>query len=327
MRCNTNNGSIENIINHSYNNLYLQPFLTSTTDSKSNKIINKIQYPLDYSFTSTPITQDFAKGIKLLQDKHIIVPVIEQLQTKQIGTATYITGGTLTEYHPDKPLPKTIWVLELENPILDTESNFIKSKIDANNNFVYDANYKPRISFDLYDTKGNLLQQRKTDDQPQSFIWGYNQTLPIAQAMNAEAKEIFHTSFETETFAGIQDNVNQAKTGSKYFEGSYTLTFAPPTTTKQYVVTYFKLVAGVWKYEKQTYTPNTVLSGTIDEIRIYPADALMTTSTYAPLIGKTSETDANGNTNYYVYDSFNRLQFIKDQDGNIVQKFEYKYAE
>jgi hypothetical protein len=320
------NQGISNIETKGYSLLNFEQNLSKNLDSKGNFILNTLTYPLDYTFTSSPITQSFAKGIKLLQDKHIIVPVIEQLQTKKIGNDTYITGGTLTEYYPDKPLPKTIWVLELANPIL--ESSFTKSKIDANNNFLFDINYKPRISFEAYDSKGNLLQQRKTDDIQQAFIWGYNSTMPIAQVINANKDEIFHTSFEEAATGGsIIDNESQAKTGRKYFNGTYQVPNITTVGSRNYVLTYFQFENNEWKYKKVPYAANTSIAGIIDEVRIHPADALMTTITYKPLIGKSSETDANGITNYYEYDTFNRLKFIKDQDGNIVQKFEYKYAE
>jgi YD repeat-containing protein len=40
----------------------------------------------------------------------------------------------------------------------------------------------------------------------------------------------------------------------------------------------------------------------------------------------TSATDVNGRTTYYIYDDLNRLQLIKDQDGNIIKKICYNYA-
>jgi YD repeat-containing protein len=53
--------------------------------------------------------------------------------------------------------------------------------------------------------------------------------------------------------------------------------------------------------------------------------ALVNTYTYKPLTGITSATDQRGKTTYYEYDSFDRLLLIKDQDGKIIKKIDYKY--
>jgi hypothetical protein len=67
-------------------------------------------------------------------------------------------------------------------------------------------------------------------------------------------------------------------------------------------------------------------SGTIDELRLYPKGAFMTTYTYAPLIGITSQCDLNNRISYYEYDSVGRLSLIRDQDKNIVKQICYNYA-
>lgn len=54
-------------------------------------------------------------------------------------------------------------------------------------------------------------------------------------------------------------------------------------------------------------------------------DKQVTTYTYKPLIGMTSQTDENNHTIYYEYDTLGRLQLIKDQDGNIIKTFDYHY--
>lgn len=54
-------------------------------------------------------------------------------------------------------------------------------------------------------------------------------------------------------------------------------------------------------------------------------NAIVTTYTYKPLIGMQTATSPNGVTTYYEYDSFGRLQFIKDHNGKIIEQYYYNY--
>ena len=54
-------------------------------------------------------------------------------------------------------------------------------------------------------------------------------------------------------------------------------------------------------------------------------DAQITSYTYKPLIGITSQTDAKGMTTTYEYDAFQRLKTVKDQNGNILKQTDYHY--
>lgn len=80
---------------------------------------------------------------------------------------------------------------------------------------------------------------------------------------------------------------------------------------------------GGWQFFKhKIFNPTTItVSGTgiIDELRLYPIDALMTTYTYDPLIGMTSQSTPNNDITYYIYDDFGRLKLIKDQNGKILK--------
>lgn len=64
----------------------------------------------------------------------------------------------------------------------------------------------------------------------------------------------------------------------------------------------------------------------IDDIRFYPAQSQMTTYTFDPLIGMTSETDVNGKTTYYEYDALNRLAYVKNENKDIIKAVCYNYA-
>lgn len=53
--------------------------------------------------------------------------------------------------------------------------------------------------------------------------------------------------------------------------------------------------------------------------------AMVTTYTHAPLIGVTSITDPKGDMITYTYDSFGRLETVKDAQGNLISENQYHY--
>jgi len=55
-------------------------------------------------------------------------------------------------------------------------------------------------------------------------------------------------------------------------------------------------------------------------------DCEVTTWLYDPSIGIKQKTDPNGLNTYFEYDSFNRLQYIRNHNGEIVNKNEYHYS-
>jgi YD repeat-containing protein len=53
----------------------------------------------------------------------------------------------------------------------------------------------------------------------------------------------------------------------------------------------------------------------------------MTTYTYDPLFYEISSvTDPNDVISYYEYDLYGHLKYIKDFEGNILQRYEYNYV-
>jgi|GEM_PF-5212093 len=68
------------------------------------------------------------------------------------------------------------------------------------------------------------------------------------------------------------------------------------------------------------------VSKIIDEVRLYPVGAHMTSYTYDPVVGMTSQTDPAGRTATYEYDALGRLLRVRDEQNRIQAQQEYHYA-
>jgi len=222
------------------------------------------------------------------------------------------------------------------------------------------------ISYDQYDTSGNLIQYT-TSGISNSFIWDYQNQYPIAKVMNSTVGNVAYTSFEADGtgswwYAPWKVRYDlAAPTGIKMYDmegGMWRNDLNPALTYKltlwskeglpgvninhpggTYTIpsnTEFKSIrtingwtlyelpvsnaegVGIWKWGHIART-------FVDEVRLCPVDAQMVTYTYEPLIGMTSQCDANNMIQYFQYDPMNRLQYIKDEKRNMLKMYCYNY--
>ena len=157
---------------------------------------------------------------------------------------------------------------------------------------------------------------------------GYDVDMSFSYTAPREDHKIFYTSFED---SGVLNAT--PRTGLKVWSGTYT--FNLPGHNGNYKLTYWKKTgAAPWALIEQ---PVTVSTGTvqpltigdassiIDEVRLHPVGALMTTFTHIPMVGVSSANDPNNVMTFYKYDSAGRLEFVKDSDENIVKDYKYHY--
>lgn len=337
----------EVLTNYFYDNPnHLQLTRSVTTNSKAEQVTTTTRYPLDFT-VPTGSTDPFSLGIQNLQNKHIITTPIEKYVNKQKADGTNIgaTSYVLTSFNSTLPSPALAYVSMLSSP----NASFAASTINTSG-LVKDAAYQPLLSFDGYDVNGNLTQQHKVNDALHAYIWDYNNSLLIAEVLNAAVNEIAYTSFEADgtgnwTFSDAVRNTTNKLTGNQSYNISVgkTISKSGLTSTKIYTVSYWSMNGSLnvngfastsgltkngWTYYQHTIPSGTTTvtisgSATIDELRLYPKDAQMTTYTYAPVIGLTSTCSSNDTPQNYVYDALGRLRKIVDQDGNIVKTIEY----
>jgi len=210
-----------------------------------------------------------------------------------------------------------------------------------------------RISYDQYDpTDGNIWQYTK-NGATISLLWDYNKEYVTAEVKSAIITNVAYTSFEADgngrwTFSGTPITDSQAPTGSKVYSlTTGNISCSGLDATQTYIISYWSKngaqtvngsssVKQGYTFNGYTYFEHTVItpaSGTItvsgtaeiDELRLYPNTAQMTSYTYTPLVGMSSESSAGGKISYYQYDSSQRLINIVDQYGNIVKHMSYHY--
>jgi len=181
--------------------------------------------------------------------------------------------------------------------------------------------------YNAYDSKGNVLSASKSLGANVSYLWGYNNQYPIAAVGNAHSNDIFFEGFEENLGNTV---LGDSKTGRYSHTGGYSKTLTG-LDNGSYLLTYWQGAGSVWTLVSTPVTVSTGaytinLSTQVDDIRFYPANAMMTTYTYDPLIGITSITDQKNESTYYEYDGLQRLLDIKDKDRNIIKSFCYNYA-
>lgn len=145
--------------------------------------------------------------------------------------------------------------------------------------------------------------------------------VPTLTATYNYTREFFYEGFEQ----GNATNSGNAHTGNGYYTGNYAVNFTLPNA-RSYVMQWWSLVGGVWQFNEQAYTGPTTLSGSVDDVRIFPTDAQITTFAYNPLVGVTGETDPAGRSLTYEYDGLSRLNITRDDDKNIIKKICYAYT-
>lgn len=296
---------------------------TSFLSTGFTKVVTN-SYPQDVILTGS---EEIAR--QALVSRHIISPLLQQEVSKNgIPVFNLKTGYNI--FPNGLVLPQSLSVQLYNNPLDE------------------------RIRFYNYNSFGKILEQAKSMDSRQSYVWDKINNNPIALATNASSSEIAYTSFESDAhgnwiYSGVSTEDKYSPTGNNYYSlANGVVNASGLTNTKAYVVSYWSkngpaivnTSTGVPGPSRNgwTYYEHMIPSGTssisvsnngsgvlIDELRLYPANGQMTTYTYNSILGMTSQCDVNNKITYYEYDSLGRLGLIRDEDRNIVKKICYSY--
>jgi YD repeat-containing protein len=305
--------------------------MTSSKKSTSagDVFLQYYRYPLDYP--SAVFQGPAATALKHMRDNHIVNRQIERSQWKRssgMGASdSTLLSADLTTFKvlgPNAVVPDSICVLttNLSTPVLKASS------VNSQGYFTHDRRYRYRSLMLKYDNQKNVRETLGANGIRSAYIWGYGGTLPIAEAINTTVDQIFHTSFEDSS-----GDSPQYKTGMRSHAGVFA--FTPPAQAGAYRLTYWTKAPldQEWVYHDEPLSLNANTAsmniGTagmlLDEVRVYPPQAMMKTLTFKQGVGIRSVTDQSGKSTRYVYDGLGRLVQILDDQGHPVQTYSYHY--
>jgi YD repeat-containing protein len=329
-------------------NAHLEATQTGSRSGTGDSLITYTRYAGDYTLTAGSSYTNTG-GIKQMQETGLNLPV-ETWTVRVRNGVEQVLSATLITRMADRGLPATTYTCRLAKAL--PIDSFRVSHINTAGALVMDSRYQPLLQYDAYSFAGNILQQQKTGDQPLAYLWDYNDAYVVAEVSNATTTDIAYTSFEANdkgnwNYSGAAQAAVAAPTGRAVYalqNGAVSRSGLSPG--RQYQVYAWvqdaagMLVNGQSPQVVQTangwllcrvvlptgLTTVTVSGSTlIDELRLYPVDAAMCTLTYDPLVGITSNCDAQQRITYFEYDGFGRLAVVRDGERKVLKTLLYQY--
>ena len=290
-----------------------------TTASSAGIFTTEYRYPTDYP-------RGTSAGIDELVKLHVVSTWIEKVRHQRVGSSTAVLSAQRNRYglFEGKVHKTHIETAAIAEPVI-TQGSIFGAVADL---------YEPRLIYRAYDGHGNILEYSQPGGMATSLLWDTAGTQLVAKVDNATRGQVYYDGFED----AVQGTTAQAYTGSrsKLVSAVYRLEAARlPRLSGDYLLSYWKKSgAAPWTRVERVirdYVPGSAIStdligGFLDELRLHPLDAAMTSFAYQPLVGLRTAVNANGLATYYEYDSLGRLATVLDRNRDIRKHHEYAFT-
>lgn len=344
----TDNGnSIGTVKSYEYNGYQLLNKITESVNNGAEKI-TVIKYPFDYSGNPT-LTQ--------MINLNMLAYPVEQIETK----GTIALESTRTNYFnwrtsPPLIAPQTIDYKIGNNPYetrikyyaYDDNGNplSVSKENDSKVSYLWGYNKSRPIA----ESKNGLFNELFFDSFEEGNNWGTNVIYSSDNIRTGKLAGKIDKQTTGELFANSINSLNISITSPTKFRYSGWIFSNGPTSDIYLLMkragetgsfTYSDVIStnetNKWVFiEKDFSVPADVTNislridnnggGTVwfDDLRLHRSNAFVTTYTYDPLVGMTSQTDINNKTSFYEYDNYGRLKLIKNFNGEIMRTFKYQ---
>jgi hypothetical protein len=336
-----------------------------STNSKGEKIQINYYYPYNYPTSNAPIPEMNTAGYNIFGPVISSETYLTDLSNNKYLLSANATAFAQVVNGDYKPLTLYTFQTQYPTPVANigsfNPSNIVRNSsyipavfygYDSYGNLVQTVTGGNKIVSSIYDYDGKLpiataVNASYNDIGHTSFeaegakTGAWTNMAAIVSTDARTGNSCFNLSDPSNAtgnyfgFSGLNNSLSYivsfwSKNGSACLIGSRSGSQVVSTCQGSSGWTQGTTVNGWTYYEVQVNNIDKIgASGTglIDEFRVFPVGAQMTTTTYAPLIGKTSECDASNKVTYYQYDELGRLRFIMDDQKNIVRMYDYNYKQ
>ncbi|HYG04337.1 MAG TPA: hypothetical protein VD927_17940 [Chryseosolibacter sp.] len=308
--------AMETVTSYTYDPLHTQLRRKSMV-SNNETLVEEYTYPADY----TDIPTDDSPTVSLLhvsalQEMNNHTAMLEHRTLRVIDGQEFVVSGKAIEYNSIGK-PGRIFSTDLTTPV--SAIDFMKSEMQKK----FDERYVPSATVN-YNVKKQVATVTDRTGLPKGYLWDDFNRLK-AQGINASNDQLFYEGFEDPS-----ENSTASKTGLRSHAGTYTV-FKPAGSGLYEMSWWERGITGnsQWVFKSQSLNTSSVIIGSsttlIDEVRVWPLGAVMSTYNYDGLNGIRTITDPNQLNAQYFYDEFGRLKQVKDDGNNVVKAIEYNY--
>lgn len=326
----------------------------------STKMTTLYLYPTDYFYFNAQLVDC---PIPQMQLRNVIVPIeVLSLKNDKVVSGTIQdykitdTNDTL-RIHYNKTLHLNLLA---PVPMYNSLERFMVSKLSQAGYLTYDSRYECTEIASEYDAKDNIVKMQRGPKGNYIYTqYDYKQSLPVAVVEVPCSQDNFQLHVETGIEKkGIVDDLKptwsrtelfyydsfesyplpkeigyseRAKTGRCVCRQDLTINTSR-MAVGMYDLSYWYLDAGTWRQHRETvginntsrtFTIAASAARPIDEVRLIPQGASIRTANYRPGVGKISETDENGITTYYEYNTFGMLSAVYNNDYVLLERYDY----
>jgi len=284
----------------------------------------------DYQFYEQPYVYDYVFGNEFIPEEdpynnHYIFPDGALHQKVTIFTNKLLTNKTDSFYTTTGPYTNTEYYDYNDKDLLTSKSTM--------------SNWFKSISYTYPSTSANapeIERRLRSRNMTATVLQQKTRIVPDGTPMDASGYKFDYAAFafgDTLLLPSRLYRLNANYSGSSFEEVEQVLAYSANGNPLEVVDQSGMHTVYLWGYddryliaEIKNATSSTVnaalsaLSNNVDALRTYPslANSMVTTWTYKPLVGVTSQTTPSGMTTYYDYDGLGRLKEVYRYEGNVV---------